>query len=112
MAETTAKMIKGETMNLGGDDYVVPPLNLDNLEEHAGIIDQLSDPELALPEQRKIQTTLITAALKRNYPDMTEDKVRQIVDMGNLIDVTQAIMGKSGFMLKGGQKPGETKPEE
>lgn len=123
MTEPERKLVKGVTLNLGGQDYMVPPLNVDLLEEHAEIIDQLGVPpeppgegesEAAYlarvrrhtREERKIIVTLALAALLRNYPEMTEARVRQIIDLGNLVQISAAIMGGSGLQPAGETTPG------
>jgi hypothetical protein len=105
-------LIKGVTVEMGGKAYVVPPLNLEQVEQHAADIDRMSAPETSVQEQRRIQVILVAAAMSRNYPELTEAQVKRLLDMGNIIQVTGAIMGVSGFVPAGEPKPGETGPEE
>ena len=129
MTDSTQKMIKGVTLNLGGENYVVPPLNVDQLEEFTKQIELLEGPS-ALPQgdderpadyaqraaqalkdwvktQRAALVTLTQAALSRNYPEMTEARVKEILDLGNLAAVSAAIMGSSGLVAAGEMQPGE-----
>jgi hypothetical protein len=106
MSDEPRKLIKGVTLNLGGDDYVVPPLNLEQLEEHAEIIDKLAGP-LSAKEQRPLQVTLIKAALSRNYPEITAEQLRKLLDLGNLLETYLAVMAMSGFEPVGEPQPGE-----
>jgi hypothetical protein len=97
MKETAKKLIKGVTLNLGGEDYVIPPLNLDQLEEYTEIIEKLGTPGITNQETYNIIATLAAAALSRNYPDITLEQVRTMLDLGNIIAVNAAVMGGSGF---------------
>jgi hypothetical protein len=107
MTDELRKLIKGVIIDLGGEDYVVPPLNLEQLEEHKGIIDKLSDPEASIHDQRQIHAVLAAAALSRNYPDMTVERAKHIIDLGNINALVHAMMGVSGFQPAGESKPGE-----
>lgn len=88
-------MIKGIQMELGdGQKYVIPPLTLGALEdlqeriENVGGLDKESVAAM-------IDVTL--AALKRNYPDMTRETVRELVDVATMGDVFEACMDASGL---------------
>lgn len=91
-------MIKGITLLLAGQPYIVPPLTLgaledlqDGLESFTGGIDLKS-----------IKTVIdaLHAALLRNYPDMTRDQVRNMVGLENMDEVMQAVMDVSGLRRK------------
>jgi hypothetical protein len=90
--------IKGVVLNLNGTNYTVPPLNLRSLET---MQDALSDFTGGI-DAKSVSTVVDAAyaALKRNYPDMTRDEVAEIIDVGNMVEVMQAIMDVSGLMRK------------
>ena len=106
MGEETRKLIKGVTLNLGGEDYVMPALNLEQCEEFAEDLDNLATT-LPVKEQRVIVVKLALAALQRNYPEMTLTKVKQLIDLGNYLEVHGAILGINGFVPAGEPKPAE-----
>jgi len=91
--------IKGTPIEFAdGVTYTVPPLSLrqvqalqDRLATYTGAIDATS---VALV----IDTVL--AALSRNYSDMTTDSVADLIDLGNMATVMQAVMGVSGLEKK------------
>jgi hypothetical protein len=92
-------MIPGVKINLGGDEYIVPPLNFRQLEKHSKLLDDLPDVLAAgdVKKQWQIILTLALAALSRNYPDLTLEKLKDIIDLGNLAALTEAVMGQAGF---------------
>ncbi len=91
-------MIDGVKMTLAGVEYVIPPLNLNalrtlqtRLQEFTGGVD-VASVDLIL------DSTL--AALKRNYPDITAEQIGEMVDVGNMHEVFQAVMDVSGLARK------------
>src|SRR5579871_4059417 len=60
---------------------------------------QMGDTEIA------IVVEIVTAALQRNYPDVTADEVENILDLANAGRVLSAVLTGSG--LKAGTTPGE-----
>lgn len=102
-------MIKGIPFELLGTTYIIPPLNLSALE---AMQDKLEAFEGGT--DGKSITTVIDAtlsALKRNYPEMTRDQVADMLDVGNMQDVMQAVMDVSGLKRKA-LEAGEAKPGE
>lgn len=91
-------MIKGTIVNLGGTDYEVPPLNLaalerfqDKLSRYTGGID---------PESVKFVVEVAHAAIKRNYPEMTVDELKELIDLGNIREIFGAVMNISGLVAR------------
>lgn len=88
-------MIEGTKINLGGTDYIVPALNFRQLKQFdvqiRGIqrLGESSDP------MKELDTLVpvITAALQRNYPDLTADAVTELLDLGNYKSVFEAVLG-------------------
>lgn len=88
-------MIDGIKMNLGGEEYIVPPLNFRLLKKFDAEIRSMrdmassQDPMSELPRM----VPVITAALQRNYPDLTEEHVYDLLDLGNYRQVFEAALG-------------------
>ena len=97
-------MIEGTSINLGGQDYIIPPLNLKQV--------RLFTPRLTKMDTLDQDSTIalnvevIRAALSRNYPDITADQVEEMIDLRNMAPVFQAVMNQSGLE----QSAGELKP--
>jgi hypothetical protein len=52
----------------------------------------------------------VGAALRRNYPEATDDVVSDIVDVSNMAAVMQAVMGVSGVKSASGEAPATATP--
>lgn len=93
--------VDGTKVNLGGRDFTVPPLNfaaLRRLESDIALIQGLGD--VPGPQHIDAIVRIVHAALVRNYPDVTEAEVAELIDMGNLASVLKAVMGISGVALE------------
>lgn len=91
-------MIKGNEVELGGQIYVIPPLNLaalerfqDKLEAYSGGIDR---------ESVAFVVEVVHTAMKRNYPDITVDELKELIDLGNIQSVFAAVMNVSGLVAR------------
>lgn len=101
-----AAKIKGVNVEFSdGKTLVVPPLTLgavellqDRLATFKGGLDKDS---IALA----VDATLM--ALQRNYPDMTRERVADLVDLSNMSDVMEAVMDVSGLKRKAQASSGE-----
>lgn len=88
--------IKGTEVEMGGETFVVPPLNLASLEQ---LEDRLAafTGDVFKAEQRAIAIDATLAALRRNYPDMTRERLAELLDVGNMARVVAAVMGVSAI---------------
>lgn len=96
--------IPGTRLNLGGIEFVLAPLNLNQLEALHELITQLGTASNDMRENMSRALPLIHASLLRNYPDMTVDDVRAIIDLGNFSAASKAVVEISGYVPA---KPGE-----
>lgn len=101
-------MIKGTEVDLGGTTYIVPPLNLaalerfqDRLENYTGGLDR---------ESVSFVVEVAYAAIKRNYPDMTIDQLKELIDLGNIQQVFEAVMNVSGLVARSAPAGEEVAP--
>lgn len=97
------KLIKGVTVEMGGEEWVIPPLTLGAIEDMQEELSALAtlDPKA----QFAAMATVIHTAMQRNYPDLTLDRLkRDLLDMGNIFEVTDAVMGASGMVKKLGER--------
>ncbi|BCA57683.1 hypothetical protein [Sphingomonas sp. HMP6] len=93
-------MAKGITLTLGdGNAYVMPPLTLGALEDFQ---DGIAAMEQGGLDKETIATTIdvALASLKRNYPEMTRDMVRELIDLEIMAEVFEAVMDVSGLRRK------------
>jgi hypothetical protein len=97
----TAK-IPGIIISMGGEDFVVPPLNLGQLRRLMPQVRQLTEIGSSMDEaQIDALLQIVTAALQRNYPETTIDQVEGLIDLGNARDVLTAILTGSGLRTRG-----------
>jgi hypothetical protein len=78
-------MIAGREIELGGTVYIVPPLSL-------GALERLED-RLKMAPTPGLIVDVVTASLTRNYPDITRERVAELVDTDNCAGIFAAIMG-------------------
>lgn len=95
-------MIDGQTITLGGRTFVAPPAPLSCIRKYYDVFAGSNAPTLP------IMADVVFAALKRNYPDLTQDECEEkYVDVGNLREAFKAVMLVSGAQET---KPGEAEP--
>jgi hypothetical protein len=90
-------MIPGTEIEADGQTWTVPPLSLRQMREFLPKIQQLSASAAGSlgPEELDILTELVAAAMRRNYPEMTAEKVEDMLDLTSAIDALNAAMGRS-----------------
>ena len=98
--------IPGTKLNLGGVEFVMPPLNLNQARQHEDAIKNLGQ-KATLSENMEDALPIIHAALSRNYPDLVLEDLRALIDIGNFRQATEALATSSGFVPA---KPGESAP--
>ena len=99
--------IPGRALNMGGRELVLAPLTLDQVQEFEPTMTRLADSSKPLREMLADFLPVILASLQRNYPDITLEDVRALVDVGNFKEATEAIVDISGYKRVA---PGETLP--
>ena len=99
-------MIPGVKISMGGRDWVVPPLTLGQMRRLLPQLQRLNQvgPDMGLDEIDVI-VELVTAALGRNYPEVTAAAVAELLDLGNAAGVVHAILTGSGLMRTGEEMP-------
>lgn len=95
----------GETVNIGGTDYVVPPLSLRGLIQFEPQLKTFGqDGSLAVAVQ------LIGSALRRNYPELTDDALTDLLDVPTLQKLIAVVLRVSG-VVDNGAPSGEGLPQ-
>lgn len=91
--------IPGIPLILDGVEYIVPPLPLGFLELHG---DQLSGDLSRLNSATvKLVVDAVHASLRRNYPELAREVVRDALDVGNFSEAMEAVMDVSGLKRRG-----------
>jgi hypothetical protein len=93
---------RGTDVTLGGETYTIPPLTLAALEVLGPKFEALMGlreagrmQDLFRPESIATIAELAHACLVRNYPDMTLQDVKELIDLASLPDVFGAIVAQS-----------------
>lgn len=98
-------MFKGTKVELGGKEYVVPSLTLDQVEAFIadGTIDRVPQNGLTyihVAESRQALVDVSHAALSRNYPNITREEIRAGLDLSSVSALVDAVMGASGLIVR------------
>jgi hypothetical protein len=92
-------MIAGIKLELGGAEWVVPPLNLGALLDLQDRIAQFK-PGSIDSTSIGVVVDCVHRALKRNYPDTSREFVAEHLDVANMVEVMQAVLDVSGLRRK------------
>jgi hypothetical protein len=96
---------EGISMKMGGQEYIVPPLSIKGFRETKGQIEALKDVASGMTdEQIDNVVKIIHCALCRNYPDLTLDQTEEMVDLGNMGSLVNAIMGGGAVASPGAKR--------
>ena len=105
-------IIPGLVVAMGGEDWIVPPLTLGQLRRLMPKVRQLTEIGASMGEaQIAVLIDIVAAALQRNYPEMTPEKVENLLDLGNASVVLNAVLTGSG-LRPGGAAMGEAPAPE
>lgn len=97
-------LIEGVKLNLGGREFVAPPLNFKALRKFTpqlAVLSKMGDVPTA--EQIDVVLDIVHTALVRNYPDLNRDDLEELLDLANLAKALEAIMGASGLERTSGE---------
>lgn len=100
----------GVRVNLGGKEYVIPPLTLSALEQLEDRLETFQG-NLRDKDQRETMLAVLHACLSRNYAGITIDYLRDVVDVGNAMDAFGACMDVSGLRRKAQSDSEPGKPQ-
>lgn len=93
-------IIEGVEITFGLKKLIIPSLTLGQLKR---LRDDLAKLAAVNSDQQindatvDAMTRIVTVALRRNYPEMTEETVLEMLDLSNLAQTVQAVLGVSGL---------------
>ena len=96
-------LIEGTTVTLGGQSFVMPPLNFKALKKYLPAIGKFQSNKVTV-EQMGLMTEVIQSALVRNYPDVTQDFIEENLDLRNMTGIFEAAMNQSGLEPQKGEE--------
>jgi len=93
--------LDGVSIKLGNQEFIVPPLSLKSLRQLSDKLNSLQSLNgLPSNEQISVMVEVIHHAIRRNYPDLSQEALEDILDLGNIQMVFPAIMSASGLDQK------------
>lgn len=96
----------GVAMQLGGETYVVPPLNLRKYKElkpQFDVIKSEKTSEGLSDSYINAFGEIVCAALNRNYPEITVDRALELIDLSTMKSLYAAVMGVNGLVKSTGE---------
>lgn len=95
-------MIEGKKIILGGREFILPPIPFATLRKYADVFAGKATPNMCQ------MGDIVYAALKRNYPDLTQDDFEtNCLDISNMVDAFNQAMFNSGAEAATGEaQPG------
>lgn len=90
-------MIDGKTISMGGREWTIPPLNFKALRKFREQLGSMSAADLSRSD---MVSEMILEAMRRNYPDLTLAELEDMLDMGNILPVVEAVLAASGLVQK------------
>jgi hypothetical protein len=57
------------------------------------------------PDRYRKLVKVWTASASRGDPNITEDRIKEVVDLGNIIQVNRAVLGQTGLLAPPGTEP-------
>ena len=85
---------EGVKMKLGGVEYIIPALSIRQIR---GLQENIQTLRF---DDYDGMTKIIHKAVTRNYPDMTIGELSDLVDMNNVLEITEAVTNISGLKKK------------
>jgi hypothetical protein len=105
--------LEGVPLRLGGKDYILPPLNLEALEENWEGLQSLGIQETTPQQRIKVIIDLLHAGLARNYPrrwglwgGISRKRLKRDLDFPALLALYDTLMKASGLERRQPGEPG------
>jgi hypothetical protein len=98
---------QGVPVFLDGRDYIVPSLSVEQFKQHYELLKASPREDENSADFIANRIPIIGAALRRNYPEVTDAQLLEIVDLTTFNQLILAVQGASGMKPV---KPGEGLP--
>jgi len=103
-------MIPGREVEIGGEKYTLPPLNIASLRKHREFMNRarhLADGSVEAGVDEVLEMTeIVKESLKRNHPEANFAQIEEHLEIDKLTECFSAIMRVNGS----GPALGEKKP--
>ena len=82
----------------GGKIYLLAPIGLGYMERVIDTTKKIASGQIDSEQSKEEMVKIITRSLRRNYPDITDDFIRdEILDITNMRDIYQLVLEASGL---------------
>ena len=90
---------RGTLFFMDGNRYIVPGLSLGQLEEFEGDLTKTTEEQesLGLKGRLNLYLPMIGAAIRRNYPEVTDEYLRGSLDVAGYFELLQIVQTGSGM---------------
>lgn len=89
--------IPGKSVNLGGRDFVLAPLNLDGIREFEPIQQRIGEGISDAAALFDLAADALILSLRRNYPDISKPDIVALLDMGNVWGAMETLAEVTGY---------------
>ncbi|MET3134614.1 hypothetical protein AAKU55_004914 [Oxalobacteraceae bacterium GrIS 1.11] len=96
----SALKVPGTEMHLGGQLFVLAPLNAAAVKQYR---DQIKSVFVGGLPDIELVAKLAHASLRRNYPEITLNDVEELIDYSNVFDVWETLLNLSGLVAQAGK---------
>jgi hypothetical protein len=104
-------MLEGTKVNIGGQEYVLAPINLRIYYAQKDAVKVVLNPkDHTQDEYIEAAMALLVPALQRNYPDLTEEAISEGIQVPDMPGYVLAMMTKAGFAKKDPLASGAPEP--
>ncbi len=97
----------GIAVVVDGQELIVPSLTVRQFKQHQEILTKPPAEGMDAATFMESRIPAIGDALRRNYPDITDDALLDKVDLANFRELVRAVQAASGMKVV---KPGEVDP--
>lgn len=99
-------LLAGATIELDGQEWTAPPLNFLQLQRLDPHIKTVTSGQFST-EWLASAVKIIHASLSRNYPELSEDDMAEMLNMGNFNRALDAVLSTSGMVPAKGVVAGQ-----
>lgn len=95
-------MQENQQVTINGKPFTVSPLSLKQLKALGPTIAKLDGMKKGIPTAEQIDgiVEIVHASLSRTHEGLTHEQVADMVDLGNMVDLIERVMGVSGLKAK------------
>lgn len=100
------QLIKGVEMELGGEMKTIPPLSLGAVQRLLPKLQAFQKDGTMTDENMSLIADVVGSALRRNYPETTNEQVLDMLDMENFQPILDAVLRSSKLVGNAGNVAG------